>query len=192
MRDNHTFRPLPLDVEAALEIMRAERDAGQTHGMLCGNPSILLKGVVHAPGAAKWKDFEQRARAWLEAAIEVKVPPTPEEELTKLRTELAAMTKRADDAQKGSLVWQDLAERNNEWAEKYRDERDEARAENIGLRESFYKEVNRAVENVRREMRVKTVVMRADRDCVLPIIDAHGGHIIVGPVCGPRPPLPQP
>ena len=100
MRDNHTFRALPLDVEAAIGAMREERDAGNTYGMLC---SQQITNVVHAPSAAEWDDFELRAREWLEAAIKVKVPPTPEEELTRLRAERDAL--RADaERWKGVLI----------------------------------------------------------------------------------------
>ena len=69
MRDNHTFRALPLDVEAALAVMRQERDAGDTYGMLCGNPSGVVPGPVHARSAAEWPAFEDAARHWLETAV---------------------------------------------------------------------------------------------------------------------------
>lgn len=69
MRDNHTFRPLPLDVEAALAAMRDERDAGQTYGMLCGHPAGVVPGPVHASTAAEWPAFEDAARRWLETAV---------------------------------------------------------------------------------------------------------------------------
>ena len=72
MRDNHTFRELPLDVDAALAVMREERDAGQTHGMLCGKPEGgVVAAPIHAPGAADWAAFEARARPWLERAVEL-------------------------------------------------------------------------------------------------------------------------
>ena len=75
MRDDHTFRALPLDVEAALEAMREERDAGNTYGMLCGHPSGVLPTVVLARAAAHWAAFEDKARPWLEAAIAASKPP---------------------------------------------------------------------------------------------------------------------
>ena len=75
MRDNHTFRSLPLDVDAALALMREERDKGQTYGMLCGNPSAVIPGVVHARGALTWGEFEAAARPWLEQAIALSKPP---------------------------------------------------------------------------------------------------------------------
>lgn len=75
MRDNHTFRALPLDVNAALEAMREERDAGHTFGMLCGRPDGVVPPVVHAHSAAEWETFEEQAREWLEAAIAKSLPP---------------------------------------------------------------------------------------------------------------------
>lgn len=75
MRDDHTFCPLPLDVESALTVMRQERDAGKTYGMLCGKPGGVLPPVVHARSAAEWDTFEAKARPWLEAAVEASKPP---------------------------------------------------------------------------------------------------------------------
>lgn len=75
MRDNHTFRALPLDVECALAVMRQERDAGDTYGMLCGKPSGVLPGPVHARSAAEWPAFEDAARPWLETAVARSKPP---------------------------------------------------------------------------------------------------------------------
>lgn len=69
MRDNHTFRALPLDVEAALAVMREERDAGQTFGMLCGSPDGVVPPPVHARTAAEWMAFEAQARPWLDKAV---------------------------------------------------------------------------------------------------------------------------
>ena len=75
MRDNHTFRALPLDVDAALAVMREERDAGNTYGMLCGRPNGVAPGPVHARTAAEWSAFENAARPWLEAAVARSKPP---------------------------------------------------------------------------------------------------------------------
>lgn len=75
MRDNHTFRALPLDVEAALAAMREERDAGHTYGMLCGRPSAVVPDHVHARDAARWPQFEAAARPWLEAVVEASKTP---------------------------------------------------------------------------------------------------------------------
>lgn len=69
MRDNHTFRRLPLDVELAIEAMREERDDGQTYGMLCSKQAGEL-GQVHAYDAARWPAFESQARPWLAAMLE--------------------------------------------------------------------------------------------------------------------------
>lgn len=75
MRDNHTFRALPLDVEAALVVMREERDAGHTYGMLCGRPHSVVHEPVHARTAMEWHAFEDAARPWLEAAVARSKPP---------------------------------------------------------------------------------------------------------------------
>ena len=69
MRDNHTFCPLPLDAEGALAVMRAERDAGNTHGMLCGKPDGVVPAPLHASSAENWPTFEAAARPWLETAV---------------------------------------------------------------------------------------------------------------------------
>jgi hypothetical protein len=48
-------------------------------------------------------------------------------------------------------------------------------------RERFCEALDRAVGNVRQEMRIKTVTMRRkDHDIALPIIDAYSGHVLVG------------
>ena len=53
-------------------------------------------------------------------------------------------------------------------------------------RERFYEAIDRVVENVRQEMKVKTVTMRLpEYDIAIPIIDAYGGHVLVGPVLVP-------
>ena len=62
MRDNHTFKRLSLNVGEAVEQMRAEFDAGWTHGMLC--TSSLPVGNVHAHGGGRWQEFEIAARKW--------------------------------------------------------------------------------------------------------------------------------
>ncbi len=63
MRDNCTFLPLPLDVNAAIEAMRAESDKS---GMLCTKfPGFK---TVHARGEKHWPTFEAEARAWIERA----------------------------------------------------------------------------------------------------------------------------
>ena len=65
MRDNHTFRALPMDVEGALEAMREERDAGNTFGMLCCSGVAMRIEVVHAGAAFDWQHFEAEARPYL-------------------------------------------------------------------------------------------------------------------------------
>lgn len=55
-------------------------------------------------------------------------------------------------------------------------------------RERFYEAVDRAVENVRQEMRVKTVTMRLPQhDVAIPIIDEHRGHVLVAPMAARKP-----
>lgn len=66
MRDNHTFRSLPMTVDGALEVMREERDAGNTFGMLCCGGVPMRIEVVHAEFAADWQHFEAKARPFLE------------------------------------------------------------------------------------------------------------------------------
>jgi hypothetical protein len=66
MRDNHTFRRLPMDVEGAIEAMREERDAGNTFGMLCCGGVAMRIEVVHAEFAHDWSRFEEKARPYLE------------------------------------------------------------------------------------------------------------------------------
>lgn len=65
MRDNHTFRPLPLNVEAAIDTLRNEFDQGNTYGMLCSKEPALCE-VVHAKDS--WTTFEVEARKWLTSA----------------------------------------------------------------------------------------------------------------------------
>jgi hypothetical protein len=54
MRDNHTFRQLPFDLEQALVVMQEEFDAGFKYGMLNSKPETA---TVHARG-----DFETFAQ----------------------------------------------------------------------------------------------------------------------------------
>lgn len=75
MRDNHTFLPLPLDVEAAIGLMRNERDVGFTCGMLCGLPTGVVPIPVDARGQNRWGDFEKEARVWLTEAVAKSKPP---------------------------------------------------------------------------------------------------------------------
>lgn len=76
MRDNHTFRSLPLEVEGAMKILRDEFSAGNTYGMLCGYPKGVVDSVVHARDQARWHEFEIEAREWLESTIELSEPPS--------------------------------------------------------------------------------------------------------------------
>ena len=68
MRDNHTFLPLPLPLEAAMEQLRtAFVDMRDTYGSLCTNQGPMSRKMEHAGN--DWKEFSPRARAWLEAAV---------------------------------------------------------------------------------------------------------------------------
>jgi len=71
MRDNHTFRNLPLDSDQAVAALREEFRCGYTHGMLCWsseNPRSL--GNLHAAGNDTAEEFFDEARDWIKAAIE--------------------------------------------------------------------------------------------------------------------------
>jgi hypothetical protein len=73
MRDNHTFQPLPLDVEGALTVIREEFAQGWSYGMLCADGGPPKPGPLstdpNAHGHGSIEEFEPRARAWLERAI---------------------------------------------------------------------------------------------------------------------------
>ena len=68
MRDNHTFRRLPANVDDAMAILRDEFDAGETYGMLCTKQGPMAGKNEHA--RKDWGDFEPRARRWLLAAMQ--------------------------------------------------------------------------------------------------------------------------
>lgn len=70
MRDTHTFRALPLDVERAIIVLREEFADGCTHGMLC-TKSISVE-PVRAHG--QWAEFEHKARLWLAGCVNYKSP----------------------------------------------------------------------------------------------------------------------
>lgn len=64
-------RPLPLNVDQAIELLREEFIAGHTHGTLCvRDASGRDEGdVLEAQGEHDWAAFEFKARAWLTKAI---------------------------------------------------------------------------------------------------------------------------
>lgn len=76
MRDDHTFRPLPLDVERAVSALREERDLRNLYGMLCGSPDGVVPAPVHARDLEKWPEFEAEAREWLVKAVRASQPPS--------------------------------------------------------------------------------------------------------------------
>lgn len=56
MRDNHTFRALPLNIEGALSAIREEFGDGYTHGsLMCKD---VPNGYLHAHGDLK--EFETK------------------------------------------------------------------------------------------------------------------------------------
>lgn len=75
MRDNHTFRELPLKESDAIKILAEEFDKGNCNGMLCTKDARLEAEVVHARGGLRWSEFEVEARAWLRKAITLSQPP---------------------------------------------------------------------------------------------------------------------
>jgi hypothetical protein len=74
MRDNHTFLPLPLNVDEAMVVLRrAFIDERDTYGSLCCKQGPMRNKMEHAK--ADWSEFEPRARKWIEDALK----PTDEE-----------------------------------------------------------------------------------------------------------------
>lgn len=60
-------------------------------------------------------------------------------------------------------------------------------------KEDFYRELDRRVERMRKEMEIKTVTMRCkDYDVALNIVDMYGGHVVVGQVSFPPQPAQEP
>lgn len=62
MRDNHSFLPLPFDIEQALDAIHLEFGRGFGHGMLFTKNGSLNR-VVHAEG--NWENFRHDAKQWL-------------------------------------------------------------------------------------------------------------------------------
>lgn len=79
MRDDHLFRPLPLDVEQAVAAVREEFAAGQTCGMLCSKSLPCTpfgtegEPDPHAHGGS-FAEFEPQVRAWMAYALNYKAP----------------------------------------------------------------------------------------------------------------------
>ena len=70
MRDNHTFLPLPFNVDEAIRLIKEEFEKGYTYGMLCSkDPNIY--SMVHANGKERLNQFLVEATAWLNNAIHV-------------------------------------------------------------------------------------------------------------------------
>jgi hypothetical protein len=69
MRDNHTFVPLPLNIDEALNILCNEFDKGYTFGtMFSKDPE--MESVIHASGSDKSIEFFIAAKEWLQQAID--------------------------------------------------------------------------------------------------------------------------
>lgn len=79
MRDNHSFRRVPLqtaeDLENAIRIVREEFDDGHSHGMLCSKHPKLERDSVH--GRGNWETFEPQAIEWLNRAFRLLHEPEP-------------------------------------------------------------------------------------------------------------------
>ncbi len=65
MRDNHTFLPLPLIYDEAIQLVLREAKEGFSHGMLCAGDGCDY-GHVHMRGMADWPRFEKEARKWFQ------------------------------------------------------------------------------------------------------------------------------
>jgi hypothetical protein len=72
MRDNHTFRLLPLDVEQAISVLRDEFDERYTYGMLCSKSFTAADGYEPCHARQDFAEFEPRARQWLTRWINFK------------------------------------------------------------------------------------------------------------------------
>jgi hypothetical protein len=72
-RDNHTALALPLEVEAALALVREDISDGNTYGMLYSKHPQLRESV-HARSLDEWSDFEPKAREWLARAVALVTP----------------------------------------------------------------------------------------------------------------------
>lgn len=81
MRDNHTFRELPFDLDKAINILKEEFSDGQSYGMLCANPKGLVD-PVHARSLSEMDYFITKAIPWIEKCIELNKPPIIQEEKT--------------------------------------------------------------------------------------------------------------
>jgi hypothetical protein len=74
MRDNHTFRPLPENVDAALHSIGQELDAGFTCGMLCTKREGANPRLLHFRYQTPRADMLVQAREWLKAEIMARRP----------------------------------------------------------------------------------------------------------------------
>jgi hypothetical protein len=72
-RENDSLRPLPLDIDAAIDSIREEFIAGHTHGSLCSIDENMndFVDVLPASRADRWDDFEFKAREWLARHVDV-------------------------------------------------------------------------------------------------------------------------
>lgn len=75
VRKNNMCEALPLDVDAAISLLRLERDHGSADGFVAGFPRCALPPPVLAKDFNDWGDFEVAARAFIETAIAASLPP---------------------------------------------------------------------------------------------------------------------
>jgi len=69
MHDNHTFSPLPPDVNAAVAHLYDLFHGNMgSYGMLCTKEGPMAGKVEHA--GREWADFAPRARDWLFLALQ--------------------------------------------------------------------------------------------------------------------------
>lgn len=73
MRDNHTFCPLPLEIEQAIAVIRDEFADGNSYGMLF-TKSIDTSNAPNPHARRDFAEFEPRARAWLAYVLSYKSP----------------------------------------------------------------------------------------------------------------------
>lgn len=76
MRDNHTFRPLPLDIEGAVAAVREEHALGFTSGMLCTKslPANVTGAEPNPHACRSFDEFEPRIRKWMTYVLAYKSP----------------------------------------------------------------------------------------------------------------------
>ncbi|QGM97208.1 hypothetical protein [Methylocystis parvus] len=79
VREDNRSRALPLDVDAAIDIIREEFIAGHTHGTLCATDAAAneVAAPLHAETGKDWMTFEVAARNWLVDVRDAALRKTP-------------------------------------------------------------------------------------------------------------------